>query len=133
MIIVDTSVWIDFFNGHPTRECDALESILGVEQVGIGDIILIEILQGIRSDADYRKTRIRLASLTIFDMLGASRAVQSANYFRMLRKKGITIPKTADIIIAGFCIDNGFPLLYSDRDFDPFAQHFGLKSFSAAH
>ena len=69
----------------------------------------------------------RLASLPTFDMLGASRAVQSANYFRMLRKKGITIRKTADVIIAGFCIENGFPLLYSDRDFDPFVQHFGLR------
>jgi len=127
MIIVDTSVWVDFLNGHPTRECDALESILGVEPVGIGDIILVEILQGIRSDADYRKTKNRLASLPTFDMLGASRAVQSANYFRMLRKKGITIRKTADVIIAGFCIENGFPLLYSDRDFDPFVQHFGLR------
>ncbi|MEQ9105727.1 MAG: PIN domain nuclease [Rhodothermales bacterium] len=133
MIIVDTSVWVDFFNGRPTRECDVLESILGVEPVGIGDIILVEILQGIRSDTDYRKTKSRLASLTTFDMLGASRAVQCANYFRMLRKKGITIRKTADVIIAGFCIENGFPLLYSDRDFQPFVQRFGLKSWSADH
>lgn len=130
MIIVDTSVWVDFFNDRPSRESEVLDAILGVEPVGIGDIILVEILQGFRSDADYRKTRNLLASLPAFDMLGASRAVQCANYFRMLRKKGITIRKTADVIIAGFCIENGFPLLYSDRDFQPFVEHFGLKTFS---
>ncbi len=129
MIIVDTSVWIDYFNGRPTEKADVLDSILGIEPVGIGDLILVEILQGFRSDTDYRTARDLLTSLPSFGMLGVSRAVQCAEYVRILRKKGTTIRKTADVIIAGFCIEEGHSLLYTDRDFDPFVEQFGLKSF----
>ena len=126
MIVVDTSVWIDFFNGRDTRETDALDSCLGQRPVAIGDLILVEILQGFRSDSDYRQAKSRLMSLPIIDMLGADRAVTCADYFRALRKKGVTIRKSADVIIASYCIDHGHSLLYSDRDFDPFVEHFGM-------
>ncbi len=128
MIVVDTSVWIDFFNGRDTEETDALDSMLGEEPVAIGDLILTEILQGFRSDSDYRRARGRLLALPILDMLGADRAVKCADYFRTLRKMGITIRKTADVIIASYCVDFGHALLYSDRDFDLFVEHFGLAT-----
>lgn len=127
MILVDSSVWVDYFNGNPTPENDFLDSLLGAEPVAIGDLILAEVLQGFRSDADYETARDMLASLTIYDLLGASLAIKTAENYRLLRKRGITVRKTADTIIATFCIERRTPLLYSDRDFDPFVKHLGLK------
>ena len=96
--------------------------------MGTGDLILLEVLQGFRSDADFARAKKALTSLPTFEMLGTARAVQCANLFRSLRKNGVTIRKPADVIIAGFCIDHGHALLYSDRDFDPFVEHCGLRS-----
>ncbi|HEX4986363.1 MAG TPA: PIN domain nuclease [Burkholderiales bacterium] len=127
MILVDSSVWVDYFNGQVTRETDYLDALLGTEPVAIGDLILVEVLQGFRSDADYEIARELLASLTIHDLLGTSLAVKTAENYRILRKKGITVRKTVDAIIATFCMERQTPLLYSDRDFDPFVRHLGLK------
>ncbi|HUF82350.1 MAG TPA: PIN domain nuclease [Burkholderiales bacterium] len=127
MILVDSSVWVDYFNGQVTRETDFLDSLLGTEPVAIGDLILAEVLQGFRSDADYEAAKEMLASLTTYDLLGAGLAVKTADNYRALRKRGITVRKTADAIIATFCIEHRTPLLYSDRDFDPFVEHLGLK------
>lgn len=127
MILVDSSVWVDYFNGQATRETDFLDDLLGTEPVAIGDLILAEVLQGFRSDADYEAARELLASLTTYDLLGATLAVKTADNYRALRKRGITVRKTADAIIATFCIEHRTPLLYSDRDFDPFVRHLGLK------
>jgi hypothetical protein len=127
MILVDSSVWVDYFNGQVTRETDFLDSLLGTEPVAIGDLILAEVLQGFRSDADYEAAKEMLASLTTYDLLGAGLAVKTADNYRALRKRGITVRKTADAIIATFCIERRTPLLYSDRDFDPFVEHLGLK------
>lgn len=133
MILVDSSVWVDYFNGKATPQTDFLDSLLGAEPVAVGDLILAEVLQGFRSDADYATAREMLASLTIYELLGAKLAVKTAGNYRALRKRGITVRKTADAIIATFCIERRTPLLYSDRDFDPFVKHLGLKpALSAA-
>ena len=127
MILVDSSVWVDYFNGQITQETDHLDSLLGTEPVAIGDLILAEVLQGFRSDSDYEAAKELLASLAIYDLLGASLAIKTADNYRALRKRGITVRKTADAIIATFCIERRIPLLYSDRDFDPFVKHLALK------
>jgi predicted nucleic acid-binding protein len=128
MVLVDSSVWVDYFNGQPTRETDFLDALLGIEPVAIGDLILAEVLQGFRHDTDYETARDLLASLTTYDLLGAALAIKTADNYRALRKKGVTVRKTTDAVIATFCIERQFPLLYSDRDFDPFVRHLGLKS-----
>ena len=126
MILVDSSVWIDYFNGRDTPQVEILDSHLGVRPIGIGDLILTEVLQGFRDDNDYEIARAIMNELTIFDMLGQDMAIKSAENFRKLRKKGITIRKTADVIIASYCIEHGLPLLFSDKDFKPFVQHLKL-------
>jgi len=128
MTLVDSSVWIDFFNGTACAETDKLNEILGLEEVVIGDLILAEVLQGFRSDTDYKAAKNVLTSLTVYDLLGKDMAIKSANNFRKLRKKGITIRKTADVIIATYCIENKIPLLFTDKDFIPFVDNLRLKS-----
>lgn len=127
-MLVDSSVWIDYFSGNGSPETDFLDGMLGVSAVAIGDLILIEILQGFRHDKDYKTARRLLGELTIFELLGTKMAVKSANNFRKLRKKGITIRKTADVMIASFCIEHNLPLLFSDKDFKPFVDHLGLRN-----
>ncbi|WP_373092355.1 PIN domain nuclease [Zhongshania sp.] len=126
MIIVDSSVWIDYFSGADTPQAERLDSVLGLKPVAIGDLILTEVLQGFRHDKDYRAARKVFENITIFDMLGTQMAIKSAENFRALRKKGITVRKTADVIIATFCIEQKLPLLFSDKDFRPFVKHLGL-------
>jgi hypothetical protein len=128
MIIVDTSVWIDYFKGLDTPETLALDSALGDEEVAIGDLILLEILQGFRADKDYKIAKKHLTALHQFNMLTPDLAVKAADNYRKLRKQGITIRKTADVIIATFCIENRLPLLYADKDFIPFTQYLKLRS-----
>ena len=130
MIFVDTSVWIDFFNGKDSTEVAILNNALGKEAVAIGDLIALEILQGFKNDKDYNAAKELLDALTIYDMLGEHAVYACAENYRILRKKGITIRKTADVIIATFCIENNFPLLFSDKDFLPFIEHLGLRSAS---
>src|SRR5262245_52895660 len=98
MILVDSSVWVDYFNGQATRETDFLDALVGREPVSIGDLILTEVLHGFRSDADYETAREILESLTIYDLLGAEMAVKAADNYRALRKRGVTIRKTVDAI-----------------------------------
>jgi len=128
MVLVDSSVWIDFFNGTTCPETDKLNEILGLEEVVIGDLILAEVLQGFRSDTDYKAAKNVLTSLVVHDLLGKDQAIKSANNFRKLIKKGITIRKTADVIIATYCIENKIPLLFTDKDFVPFVENLRLKS-----
>lgn len=128
MILVDTSVWIDYFIGRDTPEAGKLDALLGKEPLGIGDLILTEILQGFRSDRDVRTAQELLSSLTIFEMLGVANAIRSAAHYRELRKRGVTVRKTVDVIIATFCIVENHTLLHADRDFIPFVEHFGLRT-----
>ena len=126
MIIVDSSVWIDYFSGTDSPETEKLDTMLGIKPVAIGDLMLAEVLQGFRHDKDYKAARKVFEDITVFDMLGRQMAIKSADNFRALRKKGITIRKTVDVIIATFCIEQRLPLLFSDRDFKPFVKHLGL-------
>lgn len=127
VILVDSSVWIDYFCGNRSREAEFLDETLGNRAVAIGDLIFTEVLQGFRQDKDYKTAKILLEELTIFELLGRDMAIKSAENFRKLRKKGITIRKTADVIIASFCIERKLPLLFSDKDFRPFVEHLGLR------
>lgn len=128
MILVDSSVWIDYFNGRDTAATNTLDGLLGMELVGVGDLILAEVLQGFRFDADYRAARQALTSLRVFDMLGTGIALKSADNFRFLRQRGITVRKTADVIIATYCIEAGHALLFADEDFLPFVEQLGLQA-----
>lgn len=127
MILVDSSVWVDYFTGKHTPATDRLDLLLGNELVAIGDLMLTEVLQGFRADRDYRQARKMLLSLTVLNILDTTIALKSAANFRALRKRGITVRKTIDSIIATYCIENGLPLLHSDKDFEPFHKHLGLK------
>ena len=128
MILVDSSVWIDFFNGTNNGETDKLNEILGLEEVVTGDLILAEVLQGFKSDKDYEIAKEVLTSLTVHDLIDKQLAIKSADNFRKLRKKGITIRKTTDVIIATYCIENKIPLLFTDKGFTPFVKHLRLRS-----
>lgn len=130
MILVDTSVWIDYFKGQETQETNLLDLALGNNDVAIGDLILLEILQGFRADNEYKIAKDHLSALHQFNMLTTDLAISAAENYRVLRKQGITIRKTADVIIATFCIENHLPLLFADRDFIPFTQHLKLQSVS---
>lgn len=128
MVLVDSSVWIAFFNGAITPETERLDALLGQEPVGLGDLILAEVLQGFRLDKDYRTTKELLTSLTIYDLLGKDLAIRAADNYRALRKRGVTVRKTTDAIIATFCIEKDFALLHSDKDFLPFVTHLNLRT-----
>lgn len=128
MILVDSSVWIDYFRGTLNPESEMLDALLGSEPVAAGDLILTEVLQGFGSDRDFNQARKLFAAVPVIQLGGVDIAIHAAKHFRLLRAKGITARKTIDTIIATYCIAREIPLLYSDRDFDPFVQHFGLRS-----
>ena len=132
MVLVDSSVWIDFFNGVDSEGANLLDSLLKNETVIIGDLILAEVLQGFRSDRDYRLARRLLTSLDVRDLLGREMAVRVADNYRKLRKSGYTVRKTVDLVIATYCIEHTIPLLHSDRDFEPLSEFLGLVSIEAA-
>ncbi|MCF8152218.1 MAG: PIN domain nuclease [Sulfuritalea sp.] len=127
MILVDSSVWIDYFRGVSTPQSDMLDALLGNEPLAIGDLALVEVLQGFGSDRDFNQARKLLTSLALIDMGGKDIAIQAARNFRALRARGVTVRKTIDTIIATSCIESRLPLLYSDRDFDPFVEYLGLR------
>lgn len=128
MIVVDSSVWIDYFNGTSTAEADRLDSLLGVEPLAIGDFILLEVLQGFSEQKDFDRARRFLSQLTLFELLDAELAVAGANNYRQLRQQGVTVRKSVDTVIATFCIEREHTLLFSDRDFNPFVEHLDLRS-----
>ena len=128
MWIVDSSVWIDYFNGVHTPATDRLDLALGHQELGIGDLILCEVLQGFRQDREFERAQRALLTFPVFTIGGAALAVQSARNYRLLRQRGITIRKMVDCLIATFVIENGYTLLYQDRDFDPFVIHLRLQS-----
>ena len=132
MILVDSSVWIDYFRGVVTPQTEKLDSLLGIEPIATGDLILTEVLQGFVSDRDFNQARKLMTSLVVVDLAGQGIAIQAARNFRALRKLGVTVRKTIDTVIATRCIESKMPLLYSDRDFDPFVEHLGLRSALSA-
>jgi len=128
MILVDSSVWIDYFNGESTWQTDLLDAYLSAIPIIMGDLILAEVLQGFRSDKDFDTAKTFLDALPFRQMGGYQVAVQSARNCRKLRKMGITVRKTMDVIIATFCIIEGLTLLHDDRDFEPIASRFPLST-----
>ena len=128
MILVDSSVWIDYFRGTQTPQTERLDGLLSSEPIAVGDLILTEVLQGFGSERDFNEARRLLTSLLVVELGGREIAIQAARNFRILRAQGVTIRKTIDTVIATRCIESGFTLLHSDRDFDPFVQHLGLRS-----
>ena len=127
MILVDSSVWIDYFNGAETKETKLLDKFLTTDAICIGDIILAEVLQGFRSDKDYKLAKEMLLDLPVYQVMSPELAIDSADNYRKLRKKGITVRKSVDNWIATFCIQNRIPLLFSDKDFNPYVEYLGLR------
>lgn len=127
MILVDSSVWIDYFNGISTPQTEKLDSLLGREEIAIGDLILIEVLQGFPNEHDFNRAKEMLLSLNLVELGGLEIVIQAARNFRSLRKLGVTVRKTIDTVIATRCIESGYTLLHGDRDFDAFVKHFGLR------
>jgi predicted nucleic acid-binding protein len=128
VILVDSSVWIDYFRGVITPQTDHLDSILGIEPIAIGDLILAEVLQGFDKDRQFRRALKLLTSLTVIELGGLDIAIQAAENYRRLRALGVTVKKTIDAIIATRCIKDSHTLLHSDQDFKPFVTHLGLRS-----
>jgi predicted nucleic acid-binding protein len=125
--MVDTSVWVDYFNGKISTATDMLDSCLGEEDVLIGDLILAEVLQGFREERLFKHALELLHAFPIVSMLGPDMTIQSATNYRTLRQNGVTVRKTIDVMIGTYCIAQGLPLLYTDRDFVPMVQHLGLS------
>jgi predicted nucleic acid-binding protein len=127
MIIADTSAWIDYFKGTDAAHTNILDRELTRNRVGTGDLIIAEFLQGFRNDRDYQEAKSLMDSLEYFDLVGKEVAFLAGQNFRLLRREGITVRKTIDVLIASFCILNDFELIHNDRDFDPFEERLGLR------
>lgn len=129
MIVVDSSVWIASFRGLRLPCVDALSAIQDLDAVLVGDLVLLELLQGARSDADAKRIRHGLTQFRVVEMLNAELAVSAAENYRKMRSRGITVRKTPDLIVATYCMERDHHLLHHDRDFAPFAEHLGLKLY----
>jgi len=127
MIVADTSVWIDYVRGTKTHQTDILDNELLYNRVATGDIIIVEFLQGFRKEKDIKVAKNIMDRLEYYDFLGKEMALRAAENYRQLRKYGVTVRKTIDVIIGTFCIEKGFELLHSDRDFDPMEEYLGLR------
>lgn len=127
MIVVDTTVWVDFFRRADAPHVEKLKALLGRGLILVGDIILLEILQGVRSEAETVRLEEILRAHTMHTMLTPASAPKIAANYRTLRARGITVRKTIDMIIGTFCIENGHVLLHNDKDFEPMHQHLGLR------
>lgn len=131
MILVDSSVWIDYLRGTPTAQVDKLDALLGSQLLGIGDLNLIEVLQGFRSELEFNLIRKRLAPVQLVVLGGDDVAVEAARNYRKLRALGVAVRGTIDVVQATRCIVSGHQLLHSDRDFDAFEKHLGLRCVGA--
>jgi predicted nucleic acid-binding protein len=131
MIVVDASVWVDYFNGAATAEVEALDAMLGEARVIVGDITLMEVLSGFRRDRDFREASELLDACEYRSMVGRDVALRAATNYRALRKRGVTVRKTIDVLIGTYCIAHSLPLLHRDRDFDPLEEHLGLHVWRA--
>ena len=127
MIVADTSAWIDYFKGVSAPHTDILDLELSRNRIVTGDLIIAEFLQGFREERDYQEAKRIMDSLEYRDMVGKDIALAASQNYRLLRKSGITIRKTIDVIIATFCIENDFELIHNDRDFDGIEQQLGLR------
>jgi predicted nucleic acid-binding protein len=126
VIVVDSSVWIDFLNGRKAPHVDRLHAILGVDEIIVGDLMLCEVLQGLADEREARQVEALLRRFTVVPMAEAEIAVTAARNFRNLRSRGITVRTTIDLLIGTWCIENRRPLLHNDSDFRPMARYLGL-------
>ena len=126
MLIVDSSVWIDYFFNIVNPHTDWLDAALGNQEIGLTSLILCEVLQGVRSDRNFASFQRSMLEFTIYDLCSTRLAIASARNFRSLRDRGITVRSTIDCVIATFCIESAHVLLHKDRDYDPFEVHLGL-------
>lgn len=126
MIVVDSTVWIDFLNGHDTPHVRRLRELLGRAEIVVGDLMLCEVLQGLSSEREAEEVEALLRRFEIAPMGGADIAVAAARNFRALHARGITVRKTIDLLIGTWCIAHARPLLHNDRDFVPMVRHLGL-------
>jgi predicted nucleic acid-binding protein len=127
MLVIDSTVWIAYFNGLETLQTDYLHNMLDKTPILIGDLILAEVLQGFRDDSDFEKARRALGKYIQVEMVSPALALQSARNYRLLRRKGLTVRKTIDGFIATYCIENEHDLLHNDSDFDGYEKHLGLR------
>ncbi len=127
MIVVDTSAWIDYLHGVGAAHTDRLDRDLQSRRIIIGDLIIAELLQGVKREKEYRIVRQMIDNLEYRDFVGKEIAIKTAENYRFLRSKGVTVRKTIDVIIATFCIENNFSLIHNDRDFDALEEHLGLS------
>lgn len=127
MILVDSSVWIDYFNGVEHKQTERFDEFLSTDTICIGDIILAEVLQGFKRDRDFKLAREILTELPIYQIMTPELALVCADNYRKLRKKGITVRKSVDNWIATFCIQNEVPLLFTDKDFNSYVENLGLR------
>ena len=130
MIFLDSTVLIDYFNGKNNWQVEILDSLLGKELVVIGDYVLTEVLQGFKNDKDFQKAKAILSAFPCLEIGGKEMAIQSAKNYRLLRKKGVTVRKTIDTMIATFCLKNKYTLLHNDKDFEPFEKYLKLKTYN---
>jgi len=130
VVIVDTTVWVDYLRGTTTPQTDWLHAELPVQRLGLTDLILCEVLQGVPDDRRARQVQQELSKLETFAMAGVSLAIRASRNYRTLRRKGYTVRKTIDCLIATFCLLNGHSLLHNDHDFDPFERELGLSVVS---
>jgi len=126
VIVVDSSVWIDFLNGRDVPHVQCLRAVLGTDEIVVGDLMLCEVLQGLGGERAAREVEALLRRFEIVSMAGDAIAAVAARNFRSLRRRGITVRKTIDLLIGTWCIENRRPLLHNDSDFHPMAQHLGL-------
>ncbi len=127
MIVADTSAWIDYVRGIEASHTNILDYELQHNRIITGDLIITEFLQGFREEKEYQAAKRIMESLEYHDFVGKEIAIQAAQNLRKLRKKGITVRKTIDVIIATFCIENGYALIHNDHDFDPMEEILGMK------
>lgn len=128
MILVDSSVWIDYFNGTKTPQTGWLDLALGSTPIIMGDLILTEVLQGFQDQKEFDTAKNLFFDMPFMAMVGREVALESAENYRFLRRKGVTVRKTIDVLIGTFCIHYQVPLLHSDRDFEPMVESLGLKT-----
>jgi predicted nucleic acid-binding protein len=127
VILVDSSVWVDYFRSADTPQVTLLDSLFGRTRIAVGDLVAAEVLQGVRDDKEFKLVKKVFDSFTHIDLCGYDLALKASDNYRILRAKGITVRKTIDTLIATRCIEDGLTLLHSDRDFVPFAKHLGLR------
>ena len=127
MILVDSSVWVDYFRSADTPQVTLLDSLFGRTRIAVGDLVAAEVLQGVRDDKEFKLVKKVFDTFTRLDLCGYDLALKASDNYRFLRAKGITVRKTMDTLIARRCIEDGITLLHSDRDFVPFAEHLGLR------